>query len=412
MEPQHQLVTVVEAAAVPVHAPLLGPRPRRAVAVVRDGGRRSHRGSDLRLARRFQIDRRERALLPPYLAGAFAGAGVLGIAGYWHQVLIANSDPMVAALCLACIDCRLSERKRLAWWLLVLAALGRPEVWPVTVLYAAWEWRATPWLRRHLVGGLAAIPLAWFVIPALTSPTWLIAGDIAHGNGAVLTGNRFTGTLNRFTGLYELPTQLAALSAIALSVILRARRWLVLIGAAGVWLATDIAFAYRGLPTPARYLFEPAAVMIVLAGAALGRVLVITSTRILLHVAAAAGIVILVVTLVPIARMRVQSASTGIARGRTSARRIARLETLIHREGARRILACGQPVTEVPFHSILAWELGVNLNQVGWAALELRTRRPVVLFRPYRVGWHLRPMHIPPEARSRCVGVRTNTPSG
>lgn len=349
---------------------------------------------------------------PKYVAGASAGAGVLGIAGYWHHVMIANSDPMVAALCLACIDCRLCERGRLAWWLLVLAALGRPEVWPVTALYAAWEWRATPWLRRHLVGGLAAIPLAWFVIPALTSPSWLIAGDIAHGNGAVLTGNRFAGTLSRFTSLYELPMQLAALSAIALAVILRSRLWLVLIGAAAVSLATEIAFAYRGLPTPARYMFEPAAVMIVLAGAALGQVLVITSTRILLHVAAAAGIITLVVTLVPIARMRVLSTRNGIVRGRTSARRISRLETVIHREGARRILACGQPVTTVPFHSILAWELGVNLNQVGWAASELRTRRPVVLFRPYRVGWHIRPVHIPPAARSRCVGVRTNTPSG
>jgi hypothetical protein len=132
-----------------------------------------------------------------------------------------------------------------------------------------------------------------------------------------------------------------------------------------------------------------------------------------LRVAAAAWIITLVVTLVPTAWMRVRSAHNWILLGRTSARRISRLETVIDREGARRILACGQPVTEVPFHSILAWEIGVNLNQVGWdSASELRRRRPMVLFRPYRAGWEIRPIHIPPAARSRCVGVRTDTPFG
>ena len=52
----------------------------------------------------------------------------------------------------------------------MLAALGRPEVWPFLLLYAAWCWRARAVGRT--IGwslGLLAIPLLWFGIPALTA---------------------------------------------------------------------------------------------------------------------------------------------------------------------------------------------------------------------------------------------------
>ena len=57
-------------------------------------------------------------------------------------VLIASSDPLIVTLCLAAIDFHLSKRPRLAFAMLVLASLGRPEAWPFVVLYAVWGWRA------------------------------------------------------------------------------------------------------------------------------------------------------------------------------------------------------------------------------------------------------------------------------
>src|SRR5947209_9054657 len=42
-----------------------------------------------------------------FAGAAFAGVGVLGIAGYWHFVLIATADPMMVALSLAAVDCAL-----------------------------------------------------------------------------------------------------------------------------------------------------------------------------------------------------------------------------------------------------------------------------------------------------------------
>ena len=41
----------------------------------------------------------------PIAASLFAGLGVLGLEPWWHMILIASSDPMVVALCLAAIDC-------------------------------------------------------------------------------------------------------------------------------------------------------------------------------------------------------------------------------------------------------------------------------------------------------------------
>ena len=208
------------------------------------------------------------------VAGAvFAAVGVLGIAGYWHFVLIATSDPLMTTLCLAAIDAHLSGRRRLAWALLVLASLGRPEAWLVTAAYALWAWRSDPALRTSVLVGLAAIPLLWFGIPTITSGNPLIAGKIEADSTVALPGNRVTGTLDGFTSLYELPMWIAALAAILLAAVRRERTWIVLIGAALLWLLTEIAFALHGWAPSPRYMFEPVAVLVVLVGAGIGRVL-------------------------------------------------------------------------------------------------------------------------------------------
>ena len=61
-----------------------------------------------------------------------------------HYVLSAQSDPLIVSLCLGAIDCHLCRRPRWAFGLLVLAALGRPEVWPFLAAYAIWAWLAVP----------------------------------------------------------------------------------------------------------------------------------------------------------------------------------------------------------------------------------------------------------------------------
>ena len=51
---------------------------------------------------------------------------------------------MIVTLCLAAIDGHLCRRPRLAFTMLVLASLGRPEAWAFAGLYAIWAWMPGP----------------------------------------------------------------------------------------------------------------------------------------------------------------------------------------------------------------------------------------------------------------------------
>ena len=205
----------------------------------------------------------------PYVAGAFAGITVLGINTYMHLVLIANSDPLIVAVLLAAIDCHLGRRHKLAFTMLVLASLGRPEAWVFAGLYGAWALVKvpTPGMRVLAVAGLLLIPVFWFSIPALTSHSWFISGDLALNQQTVIHGNKIVGVVNRFRSLYELPMQLAMLLGVVLAVLRRDRATLLVVAAAALWLLIEIAFAYHGWSAASRYLIEPAAaVMVTVAG--------------------------------------------------------------------------------------------------------------------------------------------------
>ena len=350
------------------------------------------------------------------LTGAvFAGVGVLGIAGYWHFVLIATSDPLMTTLCLAAIDAHLSGRRRLAWALVVLASLGRPEAWIVTAVYGAWTWRSEPALRTSVLIGAAAIPLFWFGIPTIASGNPLISGKIEADSTVALHGNRVTGTLDGFTSLYELPMWIAALAAILLAAVRRERTWIVLIGAAMLWLLTEIAFALHGWAPSPRYMFEPVAVLVVLVGAGIGRVLGLGRHRFaVLRWVAVAAVAALVVTLVQPARKRARLAHNGILAGQKWSRQINRLHNVIADAGGpQRVLACGNPVTRVSWQSILAWTMDQNVVDVGWnPRAEVERNIPIVFFRPHLTGWVVRPINIPRSRRAACAGLRTHSDFG
>lgn len=367
-----------------------------------------------RIAYKLTDPRPERRYAP-IAAAVFAGLGVLGIEGYWHLVLIATVDAMVASLCLGAIDRHLSGAPRWAWVLLVLASLGRPEAWPLAGLYGLWAWRANPSMRALIAAGLTLIPALWFGIPALTSHSWLIAGDIASDSTSVAPGSPVLRVTSGFLGLYELPMQLAVLAALGLAVVWRELTWLLLAAAALVWLVVEIAFALHGWSGNQRYLFAPAAVLVVIAGAALGQLLASAPRRLsLLRWAAPAVAIALVVALVPHERNRVRVTDNGIALGRTWARQINRLHAVIAKEGgAKRIRACGQAVTEISYQSVLAWEIGENGADIGWDSNRwIKQGKPIVLFEPQGAGWQVRPIHILAGNRARCDRLQTDTAFG
>jgi hypothetical protein len=346
----------------------------------------------------------------PVLAAIFAGLGVLGLGGYWHLIMIGSSDPMVVALCLAGIDFHLGKHPRTALAMLVLASLGRPEVWPFTGMYAIWAWRARPKMRIFVIVGVLLIPAGWFVIPALTSKSPFIAGDLAQHFMNQVHGNKLTGTLTRFLDNEPWPMHIAWLAAVALAVIRRDRAELTLAGAAILWIVLEIAFAYHGWPAVPRYLLEPAAVLTVLAGAEAGRALALPgSAPLVLRVAGPLIVAALVVALIPTGRSRVREARRLVAVAHDTTARINRLHTIVVADGgASGISSCGAIDTFVGDQSTLAWELGLNVGGVGHKVRhDIRSGRPVVLFVHDGLrNWQVRLFNLPPQDLPRCLRLR------
>ena len=336
---------------------------------------------------------------------------MLGINGYSELVLIANSDPMVVTLCLAAIDSHLSGRPRLAFALLVLVSLGRPEGWAFAGLYAIWAVAGGSGDAGPLwPPAWSLIPLAWFVVPGLTSHSWFISGDLALDSPNIIRGNKVLGVVSRVLGLYELPMQLAVAFALVLAVVRRDRVWLTLAGAAALWVAIEIAFAYHGWSAVGRYLIEPAAVLVVLAGAAVGRALAYrpggTSA---LRWAPTALVLCLVVAMIPAVRSRARSTHQAIDEAHPGATRLSRLEAVIARDGGpARIKACGQPVTALVYQSELAWAIGLNVGEVGYRLGEsIQKGVPIVLFTPDGDGWKVRPINMRAGGEAGCDRLAT-----
>ncbi|MGI8429264.1 MAG: hypothetical protein ACR2OB_08155 [Solirubrobacteraceae bacterium] len=359
----------------------------------------------------------------PVLAALFAGVALLGLRDYSHYILSAQSDPMVVALCLGAIDCHLSERPGWAFALGTLASLGRPEVWPFLGLYSIWVWWKIRSLRWLIAGGIALIVLLWFGVPALTSRSAFVAATNAMGSGRRLHSDRVLGTFDRFLDLHETPLELLALLSVGLALMRRDRVTVVLALGALMWVAIEIALALRGLPGLPRYMFEAAAVMIVVAAAGIGRILADppwaanawrrgSSPRApvprpraprssVSAWAAVALVVVIAGSLVPaaVSRARVERKDLHVQRLRTT--EIGRLAQVVSRVGgAARLRGCGEPLTRLEYQTLLAWQLRVNVATVGFKyGPAIHSTRPIVLFTPGRHGWRVQALH---QRRREC----------
>jgi hypothetical protein len=341
-----------------------------------------------------------------------AGAGVLGILGYWHFMQIAYADPLMVALALAAIDCHLCGRPRATWVLIVLLALGRPEAWPIGVLYGAWSWRRDPASRPMVLAGAFLVVVLWVGVSRLASPYWLVSSHIEKLSTAnfPVHGSRLSAVLDGFFSLYEFPVQLAAVGALALGVLRRDLRALGLFAVAALWVIADIALGLNGeIPSP-RYMFEPAGVEVMLVAAGVGWILASRPRPAVLRWVGVAAAIALVAVMVPNVRFRGRLVHNGIRLGRTWTKVITRLRlVLAHEGGTAAVLACGTPVTSIPFQSILAWQMGLNVRQVGWVPTEwIAAGQPAVVFTNVYAGWQVRVYHT---TRPGCSRLERDTPT-
>jgi hypothetical protein len=353
--------------------------------------------------------------LGPVVAAIVAGVGVLGIDGYTHQLLIANADPMTATLCLAAIDSHMSRRPRLAFALIVLASLARPEAWPFAALYGVWVWRSVPSSRPLVIAGLVLIPAIWFTVPALTSKSWLTPGDLDLNSVNAIHGSRFIGVIDRFVDLHDWPMELAALVAVGVAAWRRDRLTLTLAGAVVGWVAIEIALALNGYSAVPRYLLEPAAVMVVLGASAAGLALGWIPARAPgLGRLSVVAVIAFVASLYPYLHREVKTARGQASQQKAFARQLDRLSAVIAKVGGPgRILACGQAATLVQFQSTVAWEVGLNVGNVGFRpGRSIHKGIPVVVLKPHDQGWQIRTYNIPRAKAAGCERLRTDSAFG
>lgn len=342
----------------------------------------------------------------PWIAAVVAAGGVLGLGGYLHLILIASSDPMVIALCLGAVDLQLSGHPRIAFGLAVLASLGRPEVWPFAAVYTVWLWRSTPRMRVWLIVGAVIVPAGWFLIPAFTSKSPFIAGKLALGFKDRLRGDKLEGTVTRFLNNAPWPVEILWLAAIVVAVIDRDRTVLVLAGAAVAWVLVEWAFALHGWPAVPRYLLEPAALLTVLAAALIGRAFAMPrGSPLITRLVAPVAVVVFAVAIFPFVRDRAREAHRLINAAHGFTRAIDELHDIVVADGGRHaVLRCGRPVTFVGYESTLAWELGLNVGQVGHRPPRaIHGGRPIVFFHHTPGGWFVTPIHTARANRVQCA---------
>jgi hypothetical protein len=342
---------------------------------------------------------------PAFAAAVFAGAALLGMRdelnySYFHYILSSQSDPMIVSLCLAAIDMHLEGHPRWAFVLGSLAALGRPEVWPFLGLWMIWCWRARPDTRWLLAGGTAVMALLWFGIPALTSRTPFVAASNAMDSGRAPQGDRVTAVIHRFVDLHHWPLEIAALLGVGVAAVRRELTTLVLAGGVVVWVIVEIAFALHGWPGLGRYMFEAAGVMVVLAGAFVGRVLNGLPRIGGFALPSRAGAVVaalIVVALIPPAVSAARAEHKDIAHQRLRTAEINRLSSVVaEMGGAGRIRACGESLTRLTYQTALAYTIGENVSQIGFKyGQAIGHGNPIVLFTPFETGtgWQVRTMH-------------------
>lgn len=279
----------------------------------------------------------------PAAGGVAAGALLLSPAvdGRFLRLLLQGSvEPLVAALCLVAVECHLERRERCAVALITAAALARPEVWGILVLYALWQWRRRPSLRPWLVATVVAVPLVWL------GGDWLGSGDPLTGatRAQVLDtrGERLRQAVFATSRTVAVPVWIAAAVGAATALRRRDHHLVVLTVAALAWIAAiggmALLFGYAAL---GRFLLPAAAALCVVAGVGTVRLLDLAGRRRRSRILVACLLAAVTVPFaLPLARMAL--GDEGVALTTNRAALAEDLDALLATAGGRDvILACG-----------------------------------------------------------------------
>jgi hypothetical protein len=334
----------------------------------------------LALAMTFRLARRLTAGPWAIAAGLVAVLTLVTSTGFIRAVWPGNSEGLLIALLLWAVESHLEGRRERAFVLGLFAALLRPETWPFVGLYGLWlAWKA-PATRRLVVAGGGIILALWFLPELWGSGQLLRAAERAnnpdpqspaYAADPALTVIKSYGT--------TLLWPLFALAGIAVGGALarkRRERALLAVGAMAVaWLALVAVMTQAGYSGNPRYLMPVTAVVCVLVGVGVARLLELApAPRSALLRGALAVVLVAVVGGLVYDRPQLDAVTSGL---RTEAQLNHQLADVVtHAGGAKAVLACGHPITGAYQVPALAWRLGVHTIRVG-----LVPHPPAVVFR-------------------------------
>ena len=263
--------------------------------------------------------------------------------------------------------------------------------------------------------GFLAIPLLWFGVPTITNHRPFVSAQLALLSPRELHGNKFTGTINRYTTLEYLPVQLAAVAGLIMAAIRRDKTVLVLSGAVVLWVVVEIAFALHGWPAVPRYMFEAEGVTVVIGGVAVGWLLKDGIPEVNPPLGRWIGwgaVVVLAAFCISPAISRLRFEHGDLLHERARTKQIGLLAGTINRMGGyKHVLACGEPVTNVEYVSILAWLTRENVGKIGHRPhYELMQTYPIMLFTQLRNGWAVTPYRTPAGVKGCTHTLFVTTP--
>ncbi|HET9105072.1 MAG TPA: hypothetical protein VFN55_17105 [Solirubrobacteraceae bacterium] len=356
------------------------------------------------------VARESDARWPPIVAAIVGGACVLGIQDYFHYLLSNQSDSMLVAVALAALDQALCGRYRWAYWLGILGSLGRPEFWPPVFLFTLWAWRERPEMRKELIGGPIVVAFLWFGVPTITNDRPNIAGQLALRSPRECKSNKIVCTTSRFFDLDILPVQLAALASLLIAAVRRNWAVLGLWAVLVLWVLTEIGFALHGFPGVPRYLFEAAGLMGVLAGVGVG-LLLADASRLWARLPRLAGVpvaAVLVAFMIPSAISQARAEHKDIRHEQARTKEINKLSAFLTALGGpKHVEACGRPVLNVEYVSIMGWYVHRNTGTIGYRPqVEVWDRRyPLVLFSTFPNGWAVQTVRTAPAMKAACANL-------
>ena len=315
---------------------------------------------------------------------AGVAAAVFMVGADWFRFLgHGNVEPLSAGLVLGAIDRHLDGHRHQALGLMSLAALGRPELWAVLILYAGYVvWRREA--RWPVAAALLVIvPLFWL------GGDWWGSGDPFHGSdlakgfrtrvvqhreAALKRDQHKHVKLNRSTGislehtyrgarvLLILPAFVAAFIALAFAIYRRERVTLALAAGAFVlfWVIAIMGLlGYGGSP---RFLFPAAGMVAVLGGVGVAELIRLGRQP---WASVLIGVAVVAVT-VPFAVDRGKEFRARAKEVRLRADLEDQLDEAVSQAGGRAaVLALGRPRVNSTFAHQLAWDLGVHQSQIG-----------------------------------------------